>query len=380
MIFAGDWRPAGVLAIGLTGDVALPGTKLQEHAGTVRGGMPPTADGVSVDVLRSIDAFIELGREWSDLFAHAANPVSYLAHTWLRLSWQLSRRAKTSALRVIAVRDGGQLVMAGAFVLTTRDEEPIVRFLASGTPQSEDVLWRKSERTSEHADLLLAALRAEKGEHRRLRTQRVPEESVFRAAVMRAGLRVRLLKKADYFFVPLQDHRDFAAYLSALSPNLRHDHRRQMRRLEERGGFQFTLESGEQAGEALGWLFDRKRAWLAEQNMPLASFKNNRIDRFVASFIEGEGPSKHGVATLRVQGAIIAASLFYLERDAVNFRVLAHDPAFAVNSPGRCLTMLVIAEAFARGSQEFAFGTGGMEWKDRLKPKRTFLLSERIRL
>jgi CelD/BcsL family acetyltransferase involved in cellulose biosynthesis len=127
-------------------------------------------------------------------------------------------------------------------------------------------------------------------------------------------------------------------------------------------------------------LFERKRAWLAAQQMPMASFQNRRIDRFVASFIASEGPSKYWVATLRVKGEIIAAGLLFLERDAVNFRVVAHDPAYSVNSPGRCLAILAIAETFARGSPTFAFGTGGMEWKERLLPKHTFVLSERIRL
>lgn len=338
------------------------------------------AVGLTVEILRSIDAFVTFETEWSDLFAKAANPVSYLSHSWLRLCCQPSRNTQNKQLLIIAVREDGHLVMAGAFVLTTREETPIVRFLASGTPQLEDVLWRATARTRDHADLLLATLRAEKGEHRQLRMRRVPEDSVFREAVARAGLNVRPLKSADYFFIPLSDHRDFEAYLAALSANLRHDHRRQMRRLEERGGFAFAIEGAPQVGEALDWMFEQKRAWLAAQNMPMGSFQNRRIDRFVARFIESEGPSKSWVATLRIKGQIIAAGLAFLERDAVNFRVVAHDPAFSVNSPGRCLAMLLVAEAFSRGAPAFTFGTGGMEWKERLLPKRGSVLSERIRL
>jgi hypothetical protein len=48
--------------------------------------------------------------------------------------------------------------------------------------------------------------------------------------------------------------------------------------------------------------------------------------------------------------------------------------------PGRCLAILLIAEAFAQRVPTFAFGTGGMEWKERLLPKKSFVLSERIRL
>lgn len=343
-------------------------------------GVSSAGGGLSVQVLTSIDGFIALEREWSDLYAHAANPVSYLSHAWLRLSWQLSRGKRNKGLLIIAVREGGLLVMAGAFVLTTQEDKPIVRFLGSGTPQLEDVLWRKTGRTEEQADLLLATLRAEKGEHSRLRTRRVPEDSVLREAVARAGLRVRLLKKVEHFFVPLSEYRDFAAYFSALAQRLRQDHGRRLRRLEELGGYAFTIESGQQVGEALEWMFERKRAWLEAQQMPLASFQNGRIDRFVAGFIEHEGPSKFWVTTLRSKGEIIAAALSYLERDAVNFRIVTHDPAFSVYSPGRCLVILNIAETFARGSPAFTFGTGGLEWKDRLLPKHTFVLSERIRL
>lgn len=356
---------------------AMAGTAFETRVGAAAG--EPSADGLSVEVVRSIDAFVALEREWGDLFAQAANPVTYLSHAWLRLSWQLSRAKKNKELLVIVVRERGLLVMAGAFVLTRRKDKPIARFLGSGTPQLEDVLWRKTAGTEAQADLLLATLRAEKGKHRRLRTRRVPEDSVFRGAVVRAGLKVKLLKKADYFFIPVSDFPDFEAYLAALSPNLRHDHRRQMRRLDERGGFAFAIESGTRVGETLAWLFERKRAWLSAQQMPLASFKEGRIDRFVASFI-GTEPANYWVATLRVKGEIIAAGLFYLERDAVNFRIVAHDPAFSVNSPGRSLAMLAIAQTFVRGSSVFTFGTGGMEWKERLLPKRTLLLSERIRL
>jgi CelD/BcsL family acetyltransferase involved in cellulose biosynthesis len=93
-----------------------------------------------------------------------------------------------------------------------------------------------------------------------------------------------------------------------------------------------------------------------------------------------DGPSNIWVATVRARGQIIAAALGYLEQNAVNLRVIAHDQNYAYYSPGRSLLLTLIEEAISRGYTKFYLGIGDLEWKERFGAKHSLLMSERISL
>jgi CelD/BcsL family acetyltransferase involved in cellulose biosynthesis len=338
------------------------------------------ADGLTVTVLRSWRAFLAIETEWHELFVAAAHPTPFLRHRWLRLSWELGSRRFPNRLRVILVHQHGQLVMAGAFVLGMRRLKPQFEFLASGTPQYHDVLWRPSDSTERQADLLLEALLVETTLQAKLATRYLRDISPFRPAMRSAGLEQRVQHEWPCPYIALDEHADFTGYLGSLSANLRNDHLRRLRRFAETG-VTYGHETGDDAREVVQWCFDSKRNWLDRTGQEADWLRNGHVDRFFKAFIEqGADGAETWVASLRRDGRVIAASLVFIERDAAFYSKITHDPEFASFSPGRTLTLLLIESAFRRGLAEFDLGVGALDWKQRLQPTMRTSSIESIRL
>jgi len=341
---------------------------------------PAGSAGLTVTVLKSFRAFCAIEAEWRELFAAAVHPTTFLRHRWLRLSWELRWRRFPNRLRVILVRQHGRLMMAGAFVLGMRRLKPKFEFLASGTPQYHDVLWRPSDSTSRQAELLLDTLLSETVLQARIATRYLRDVSPLRAAVQARGLEQRVRHEWPCPYVALREHRDFEGYLATLSPKLRYDHQRRLRRFAEIG-VEYAHETGTAAREVVQWCFERKRDWLDRTHQKSEWLSSGYVDRFFATFLEGESDVPDTwVASLRSAGQVFAASIVFIERDAAFFSKIAHDPAFNRHSPGRTLTLLLIESAFQRGLAEFDLGVGALEWKQRLQPTMRTSTIESIRL
>lgn len=340
----------------------------------------PAAAPFTATVLRRYEDFLALEAEWRALFDAAERPSTYQRHRWLRLGWELAWRSPLNRLRVILIRDAsGQLVMAGAFVIYFYRLVPTVAFLNSGTPQSEDVLWRPSPDTAAQAALLLDTLVGVSGLAPMLRVLRIRDDSPFKAAAISRGLRRTVKEKLASPYLRLGDHPDYESYFETLSHNIRVDHRRRLRRLDEMPGFAYRHETGEAAREALRWSFDTKREWLIKRGRSARWLTNGQIDRFLLAYLDGsDDVPETWVATFRVGDRIIASTISFIERDQVIFCKIAHDPDYGKHSPGRTLTLREIEQAYGRGLAEFDFGQGTVEWKRRLTNSERLVTSERI--
>jgi len=337
-----------------------------------------TSDTLTATVLRGPEAFRHVAVQWRELFTAAEHPWPWLRHSWLQASWELPR-SRLDQLRVVLIHEGDTLMMAGAFVFRFRRLLPVVEFLGPGLPQYDTLLWRPSPDVSRHAAALLGALRREGVLPRLLRTTKLPGGSPLLAAALAAGLRRRHRGMTTSFSIPLAAHDDFRAYLHSLSSNLRLDHGRRLRRLAETEGYEYRHETDEAGLEALAWLFDTKRAWLVDKQQSAEWLASGHIDRFLRGVLLRPGAPPWMVATLRLGGRIIAAQLCFIERGLWLFSKIAHDPAAARFSPGRTLVLLLIEDAFARGDvATIDLSITGANWKDRLAPARTGVVSERL--
>lgn len=326
------------------------------------------ADGpqFTVEIISDFRRFVALEAEWQELHAAAVRPTVFLAHKYLRLSWEQIWRRPGNRLLVVLVRDNGRLVMAAAFAKAFRRLLPSLHFLGFGTPQYEDVLWRASAHTAAQAEAVLTALRASVWRPRRLFAQRLREDSPFRQAAQGAGLVFKPRWRLEATLIELNAYPDFATYFATLSQNLKVDHRRRMRRFAEMEGFAFAFETGAGRDEALRWLFDSKRDWLTRTGKQADWLENGSIDRFTADLLQGNDAPQSWVVTLRAEGRIVAATLCFPEQDVINYSKITHDPAYEKHSPGRTLTLLLIEAAFAGGYRLFDFGQGSLGWKQRL--------------
>lgn len=340
------------------------------------------AGAYTATVLRRYEDFLALEPEWRALFAAAERPITFQRHRWLRVSWEVFWRRPFNRLRIILIRDGaGTLVMAGAFLIRPYRLVPTVEFLNSGTPQVDDLLWRPSPDTAAQAELLLDTLIRNAGLAPMLRVLRLRDDSPFKAAVAARGLRSRIRETLSSPYIPLDAFRGYEHYFSTLSPKLKADHRRRMRRLTERPEFSYTHDTGEAARDAIRWSLATKRDWLAEHGRTARWLSDGLIDRFLGRFLDGEDDvPETWIGTFRLGSRIMANSICFVEREVVHYTKIAHDPEYSTQSPGRTLTLNEIERSFGRGLAEFDMGQGTVEWKRRLAPAERLVTSERIRL
>jgi CelD/BcsL family acetyltransferase involved in cellulose biosynthesis len=327
----------------------------------------------TVDVLDSFEAFLALEAEWRELFAAAVAPHSCLRHSWLRLGWELAGMDAGRRFRAVLVREGGELMMAGVFALGWRRYTPTTWFLGSTMPQYNDVLWKASPDTARHAEMLLRALRGGLLP-RRLRIERMPAGSPFLAALRSAGRRGRTVAPAPAAIIRTDEHDGFGGYQAGLSQGLRDDHGRRLRRLAEIPGFRLGPERGEGATQALGWMLDTKREWLAHKQKAARWLSGGLVDRFMLELIESGDAPEVMVFTLRL-GELAAAALVTIERGNAVLLHVAHDPAYEKHSPGRTICLELVRLVFERGLAELDLGQVNA-WKRRFRPSYRDVIDE----
>jgi CelD/BcsL family acetyltransferase involved in cellulose biosynthesis len=330
----------------------------------------------SVRTYWGYSAFMRLRPQWQRLFDSAHEPLPFLRHRWLQLSWKQTKWPFPSRPLTIIVEEDGEPVMGGAFVLTRRRLTPTIRFLAPATPQYQDVLYRKSESTPEHAALIVDALQ-DISLARVFRVGGWLRDSPLRQAM--AGLDSKRRGKAESSAIDLTRYASFADFMKR-SSNLAHDHKRQLRHFVDLPGSAFTLETGAARTEALRWLFATKTRWAQERDKDADWLYDGSNERFTIAALSGEKAQPAWVGTLRSDGRIIAAVLAFCEAGVLYGSKLAFDPEFAKLSPARTLVLLMLERAFAEGYHRFDLMIGPQSWKSRLADIQRPTLAERIQL
>lgn len=180
------------------------------------------------------------------------------------------------------------------------------------------------------------------------------DERLVRAAASEAGFRVveRSVSRSPY--VDTSD--EWEAYEAALSKNLRSDVRRRRRRLEEAGGGEVEVQSGD---ERLDDLLEEAFAvegsgWKSAEGTAIASRPETR--RFyteIAHWAARRGALR--LSFLRVDGRAIACH-FNLADDGVEYHLKGgYDPDEAAFSPAKVLHYALVERAFASTTTRYEF-------------------------
>jgi CelD/BcsL family acetyltransferase involved in cellulose biosynthesis len=337
------------------------------------------ADIVKTSIVTRFDAFMALEPEWTGLFEAAADAPPALRHHWLALAWRNAERHWMSPI-VVLVRRNGRLAMAGAFALGVDRFKPSIEFLKASLPSADEVLWRASLRAEDDAVSLLEALRSHFVLPRIMRHGRFIEASPLLAAIRRLGLPHQDRAGSANHALSLKPFDGFPAYLDHLGRNLRHDHRRRMRRLEEAGPFTFRREQGESARPTLAWLLDIKRRWLDERHASAPWLSHRRVDQFLDDLLFNSSAPPWSLWTLALDGNPLAAQLSFEERNSWHFQMVGHDPAAKHFAPGRTVILLTIEQGFAAGIRRINLGRAGSNWKDPLVNVSEPVLGMKVRL
>lgn len=334
----------------------------------------------TTEVLRDLPSFLALRDEWEGLRERSRFATVFLSHKWLRLSWELGWRRFPNQLRIVLVREKGELVMAGAFVVFLFRGWPAVHFLDSGSPQADDVLYVASGDVAARAQSMLTALRRSLPFPMTLRARRMRDDCPLLAAASARGWRSRTRQHTISTTLELTDHADYEAYEQSLSGKTRGGHRRHLRKLMELEDFSYRRETGEERFVALRWLLDRKREWLDRKGLSGNWLRDRSFDRFVDALLRGEDVPEFWVLTMRTGERIIAAKLCFVERETLNYSKITHDPEFDRLSPGFTANMLMIREAFVAGFSRIDLGHGNFNTKSRLSKRTHEVMAARIEM
>ena len=155
-------------------------------------------------------------------------------------------------------------------------------------------------------------------------------------------------------------------YRRTVSPNLRHDVERRLRRLMEEGGVAVAISDGSHGLSTLleeGFLVERQ-SWKGASGTAIASDPATRgFYSDVARWAAGRGWLR--LAFLRLDGRPIAFQLDLEAGRSYRSLKIGYDPSFARFSPGKVLTYSMVCRAMARGHASYELLGTNEPWKDR---------------
>ncbi len=203
-----------------------------------------------------------------------------------------------------------------------------------------------------------------------------PDAAVLTAlvpAAQEAGLEVEIRERALLFAMDLPAR--WEDYLARLSPKERHEVRRKLRRLEERGFAPFELHAGKEEAAAAVEIFFRlfrrgrpeKAAFLTEKTQTFFRLLALRLPEFRLGLV-------------RVDGTPAAAVFCFDYRGTRYLYNSAYDTAFSPLGVGMACKILSIRDALARGLSRYDFLQGKEPYKRRLGGKPVPLFGCRIEL
>lgn len=307
---------------------------------------------------------VELIAPWDALAVAASRP--YSAPAWM-LAWWRHARPDGAGLRVVAVREGSELVgiapfwaldadarhsdyeilgarlcaPSGPLAAAGREDEVCEAFaaaLASARPRPSQVLLEDLVAPLGAGDRLAAAW---------------PRRRPWVLASPPDPLRIITLKGLDY-----------DGWLATLSSKFRQEARRQRRRLEEAGA-EFVLAAPGEVDRALAAFDDLHGARLAERGGSDALVPG--VGAMLAEVARELGPSgRLRIFTIEAEGKAVAVNIVLAAGDEASGWNSGFDESWQKLSPSLQLTLHAIGDAAERGDAEFNLGPGSQGYKQRL--------------
>ncbi len=306
-------------------------------------------DAVTLDLVEDVAGFLALRRDWEALFERSAAPSQlFQSHVFLR-HWATHYLSPDTRLSIVIARRAGELVMVWPLIRQRRYGLDTLRFMGVPVAQFGDVLVGDGE------DALLKAgwafiqtLRADLFEARKLRADSHLALS-------------RLLDGAAHGDRQEAPFADLTRRVGESGPSLaytareRSNHRRRLRRLEERGPLAYAMPPpGPHAARLAATAIAMKRATLARRGIVAPVINDSRFGAFFTDLAEDAS----GEATLQIMcilsdGAPIGIDLSFDCKGHSFAHVLATDPDHEHDGIGKILIHHSFAGARARGSTVF---------------------------
>ncbi len=306
-------------------------------------------DAVTLDLVEDIAAFLALRRDWEALFERAAAPAQlFQSHVFLR-HWATHYLADETRLSIVTARRGGELAMVWPLIRQRHYGLDTLRFMGVPVAQFGDVLVGDGDEALLEAGwVFIQTLRADLFEARKLRAD---------ARLARSGLLDDAVQ-GDRQEAPFAD---LARRVGEAGPSLaypareRSNHRRRIRRLEERGALASAMPPpGSEAAHLAAMAIAMKRTVLARRGIVAPVVNDPRFAAFFTDLAaDASGEIALRIASLSIHGAPIGIDLSFDCKGHSFAHVLATASEQEQGGIGKILIHHSFASARARGSTVF---------------------------
>jgi CelD/BcsL family acetyltransferase involved in cellulose biosynthesis len=171
-------------------------------------------------------------------------------------------------------------------------------------------------------------------------------------------------RRADFSAHQIRLSGTYDSYFAGRHRHQRHDARRRLRRLSERGSVVFTpIVPPDRAMQALDAMLALKSTQLQQTNQIDWPAIPGRRD-YVRALVERLTPTGQAmVATLDLDGAPIAYQLSFVDRNRLYSFVMSYRPDFRDFGPGRTLLLRIIEWSYAQGLDVYDMTYGDEDYK-----------------
>lgn len=325
------------------------------------------------EILSDAEDAAEIAGEWDGLAVAASRP--YCAPSWM-LSWWRHVAPAGAGLRLVAVREGGELVGVGPF-WCERAGAGASRYRVLGAQLASPTgPLAKPGREREVAAQIAQALAAARPRVELLEIESEVGGPWHRLADAWPGRRPWVLpgKERPLSYAAFAD--GYEAWFEAQSSKFRQRARRGQRRLEEKGA---TLELVDAAGLP-GALdeFERLHGDRWEEEGGSNALVPGWREMFLAIAAELLPQQRLRIFVTAVEGRAISVWIMVAAGADVAAWNTGFDEGWSELSPAFYATLAIIEDAAERGESTLSFGGGTTELKQRLADRRDALANDLI--
>lgn len=321
---------------------------------------------LTVEIARSTVELDKLEEPWDELVE--AIPDCSLSQTfrYSRVAWATIAEPRGDRLAVLSVWRADELLLVWPLHIQSRWRRTLAKNLGNASAQEYD---GPAVRPGEHAEEALAAAVAEAARLADLlAVYQLPGDSLPVRGRLRRALTYTNSKTSPVARRP--DGGDFDTWLKGRPQKLRWEMRRNLKRLEGVGTVRFRTSDSDAAfgHDAVDWIFERKREWLARKQLTSRWISDGSGERFFHELLE---QTRSGatlrllVAGLTLDDELVSASVCYRSGRTLEGFIMAFDESRSSLGPGNVLMQECVRLAFDLGL-DFDFRINPYGYKLRL--------------
>jgi CelD/BcsL family acetyltransferase involved in cellulose biosynthesis len=318
------------------------------------------------EVIDDLTAAEALAPAWDELARAASLPLC--APGWM-LPWWRHMAPAGSRLRIVAVRDGADLIALAPWFAHRGPRGRIeLRFLGAEISDRVDVLC-VAGREREAAGALRQAVARMSPPPDLIAFEAVPAASGWTRTLASGAGRMRLSRyrnsalPAPAVTLPSTEAGGFESWMAGRSGNFRSQMRRMGRRLESRDGGVRLLTSAEEMQDGITALLELHLARWSERGE--SGLARPGVEGLLADAARALGPGRMRLWAAEIEGRPISVQLFLAAGEEVKYWNGGWAEQHADLKPSMLTILAALQDAIERGERRLDLGVGTHEYKQR---------------